>query len=382
MRIGVFTNAYHPITSGVVNAIDCIDKGLTQLGHQVYIIAPQYPGYQDPSSSVIRFPSIRLTDRADFPLPYPYVPRLIRKIERLQLDCIHAQHPFLLGSLGMRLAKQHHIPTVFTFHTLYEQYVHYAPPILPQFVLRAWVKKRVSSFVKQADAIVVPSPSIVELVKAYGGSDRIHVIPNAIHLQPFQHGDGTEIRKRYGLDSKKVLTFVGRLAEEKNISFLLCVLAQIKMKIPDAVFLLVGDGPYRKALEEQTAMLRLTENVIFTGMVPYTQVPNYLKAADLFVTASTTEVKPLSLLETMACGVPILAVNASGAMDTITSGKDGQLVSENDHEFAAAAVDLLQNPSKLRQLGDNAKKTAEGFGIETMAKKLESLYGKLITAGR
>lgn len=377
MKIGIFTNAYHPLVSGVVNAIDCVEQGLSRLGHQVFVIAPEYPSYQDSGNTVIRFPSVRLTSRADFPIPIPYIPRLTRYIEDLRLDIVHAQHPFLLGVLGQRIAKKKKIPLVFTFHTLYEQYVHYAPPLLPRPFLRYYVRKMVSSFVRQCDAVVVPSPSILELVHRYGGDGRSIVIPNAIQLKTFQKADGTSIEKKYGLTGKKTMIFVGRLAEEKNLSFLLKAHAKIISRIPDAVLMLVGDGPFKTSLQEQAQHLKIEQNVIFTGMVPYPQIPSFFKSSQLFVITSTTEVKPLAILEAMASGLPVLAVKASGAVDTITDEVDGYLTRHDEDEFAAAAILLLTNEKKRALLSRNALKTAESFDSSAMARKLERLYMRL-----
>jgi len=378
MNIGIFTNAYHPITSGVVNAIDCIRQGLSRLGHEIYIIAPRYSGYDDRDDHVIRVPSIRLTRKADFPLPIPYFSKLEKKISALELDIVHTQHPFLLGALAEKIAAKKNIPLVFTFHTQYEIYLHYAPFFIPEALSRWYIRRTVSSHIKHCNAVVVPAPSILPAVAEYGGESKCHVIPNAIKVEKFSGGNGERIRSHYHLQNSKILIFVGRMAEEKNLSFLLAAFKKINNTSPETVLLLVGGGPTLDKLKKEAEALGLSHRVIFTGMVPYDEIPDYLKASDIFVMASTSEVKPLSLLESMASGLPIVAVRAPGAVDTVTDGQDGLLVNENTDEFAAAVIGLLKDLNRLEQMSKNASNKANKFGIPEFGKKLEELYKELL----
>lgn len=376
MNVGIFTNAYHPIVSGVVNAIDVMRQGLSHLGHHVWIIAPDYAGYDDHDESVVRVPSIRFTRKADFPLPLPWT--RMKEIEKLPLDLIHTQHPFLLGSLAEKISAKKNIPLVFTFHTQYEIYLHYTPFFIPESVSRWYVRKIVSQHIEHADAVIVPAASILPAVKEYGGESKAHVIPNAIDVEKFSGGKGERIRTRYGLHDKKVLVFVGRMAEEKNLSFLLTSFKEINKSLSETVLFLIGGGPHLEELQKRCTELKLNNQVIFTGMIPYSEVPDYLNAADLFVMTSTSEVKPLSLLESMAAGLPIAAVRAPGAVDTITDGTDGILTDENTEAFANGVITLLRDHEKLQILKRNARTKALKFGISEYGKKLEALYRQLI----
>lgn len=378
MNIGIFTNAYHPLVSGVVQAIDVMRDGLGDLGHRVYVVAPRYAGYEDDDDYVFRYPSIQILSDVDFPLPIPYDPRLTAAIQKLPLDVVHVQHPFLLGTLGAKLAAKKNLPLVFTFHTRYEDYAHYAPFGIPPQAARVYVRQRVSSFLKKCSAIVAPAPSIREVVEEYGGGDRCHLISNAIQLGHFKKADGHSVRAQYKLDGKKIAVFVGRLAQEKNLLMLLQSFAKARTKFKDCGLMLVGDGPFRPILEKEAARLHISPHVIFTGMVPYEHIPRYLGASQLFVITSTSEVKPLSILEAMASGLPVLAVRAPGAKDTVTHQVDGWLSGEDPSDFSDALVSLLKSEERLNKLGAAAKKKAEEFGQAHMAKKLEKLYKDLL----
>lgn len=377
MKIGFFTNAYLPMVSGVVNSIELIRKELEGLDHSVYIIAPRYPGYPDRTEKIFRYPSLRLTRKVDFPLPIPFSPRLSAVLRKIPFDIIHAQHPFLLGSLGAKLAREKNIPLVFTFHTQYEQYVHYAPFGIPRVILRKTVEKMVSSFLKKCDSVIIPSPSLEKFLEKYGELRRTDFIPNAISLSRFKNADGKQIKKKYGLEGKLTLVFAGRLAPEKKLEFLLRAFLKITTEIPNAHLLFIGDGPSWESLQKQVRRFQLGQNVTFTGMIPYERIPDYLAAAELFVMTSTTEVKPLALLEAMAAGIPVVAVEATGAVDTITSGINGILTREKEEEFAEAVMALLRNEEKRREMGAMAGKKAKEFGSPALAERLLTLYEEL-----
>lgn len=377
MNVGIFTNAYHPIVSGVVNAIDAIRIGLSRLGHKLYVVAPDYPGYAGPDDSIIRIPSIRLTRKADFPLPIVIFSELEKKLAPLSLDLIHTQHPFLLGSAAEKWTAQKNIPLVFTFHTQYEIYLHYAPFFIPPSLAKRYIRKIVSDHIRRADAVVVPAASILPVVAEYGGGGKSHLIPNAVDTEKFSRGDGERIRARHHLQNKKILIFVGRMAREKNLSFLLAAFKIIHEAAPETALMLAGGGPDFEKLEKEARRIGLS-CVIFTGMVPYSEIPDYLKAADLFVMTSTSEVKPLSLLESMAAGLPIIAVRAPGAQDTVTDGSDGILIDENIEKFAKTILDVLKDPKTIETMRKNARAKAMTFGIDEFGKKLETLYAGLV----
>jgi 1,2-diacylglycerol 3-alpha-glucosyltransferase len=378
LNIGIFTNAYHPITSGVVKAIDFMKKGLSELGHAVYIIAPHYPDWKEKEPNVFRYPSIQLLPHVDFPLAIPYAPKLKRLIENLPLDIVHVQHPFLLGVLGAKVASKKKIPLVFTFHTRYEDYAHYAFFGISSKIAKKIIQKSVSSFLKKCDAIVAPSPFLLSFAKNYASLEKWVVIPNAIDPLQFQKGDKETVKKMFALHGKKISLFVGRLAQEKNLLFLLRAFKNVSQHLENVVLLLVGDGPYRATLENYVKQHGLTSTVIFVGLVPYEKIQDYLASAHLFITASTSEVNPLSILEAMSAGLPVLAVKAPWVEGVLSHEKDSVLVEEKEEFFSSAWIRLLQDEKMLEILGEEARKKGEGFGYKAMAQKLEALYFRLI----
>jgi len=375
MNVGIFTNTYKPVINGVVNCIAVIRNELGRRGHRVHIFAPHVPGYREEEEEVYRYPSLSLTKKVKYPLAIPFSPSISKKIPSLKLDVIHSQHPFLLGVTGADWARRLGIPPVFTFHTQYEQYAHYIP--LPGGLVKSVSKMLVQRYTNRCNLIITPGKSIQELLHSYGIVDKVVFMPNAIDLSSFQSPDGTRVRKHYNIaDDEALLLYVGRMAQEKNLPFMLEAFRKI-MDIHRARLMIIGEGSLLDELKGRADALGITEKTIFTGRVEYNAISPYYGAADLFIMTSTTEVKPLALLEAMASGLPIVAVTAHGSSDTIIHGENGLLTEENTESFAAAVGELLQDRGRLEKMSEASLKTARGYSIETIGEKLLARYQAL-----
>jgi len=380
MRVAIFTNAYRPVVSGVVNSVDLIRKGLMRNGHTAFIFAPQVAGFQEQHSGVWRFRSLNLTRKVEFPLPVPYSTRIFPLIPRLNLDVIHTHHPFLLGEVGAHFAKKLGIPLVYTFHTQLEKYSHYVP--LPQDLVRKAARDYVAAYARKCDCIICPSPSIRGLLDDYGVTCRVEVLQNAVDLRAYRRADGSGVRSGLGLGPERVLCiYTGRMGIEKNLSFMLRAFRNVHRDHPEAALMLVGDGPLLEDLQAEAAGLGLAEHVLFPGRVAYREIPSYYAASDLFVMTSTTEVKPLAVLEGMATGLPVVAVDACGTGDTVTTGHDGLLCECDEEAFANILRTAVADAALRRRLGEAARVTAEAYSLENYAHRLIELY-RDVGAGR
>lgn len=375
MRIGFFTNAYEPTLSGVVNSIKNFKLGLEKAGHEVIIIAPEYPGFIDASGTVLRFRSMNVDKEIDFPLPIPHSRRLIAAIKAADLDVIHAQHPFLLGSLGARLGRRWGIPVLTTIHTQYELYSHYFP--MPPRMVSALARTMVRRHCRQCDTVVTPSASMQEYLTASRLCEDAAVVPNAVDVERFGARERTNLRSELGLKSSDfVIGNVGRMAKEKNIEFLLDLAKSLRTDLPDLRLLLVGGGPQLDELRNRATELELSESVVFTGPIDYQAIPDYFNAMDLFVMASVTEVQPLSLIESMAAGRPILGVRAFGSQDLITDSEDGFLVGLDISQYKAKILQLADNRDLLVTLGEQASQNARKYSITRATERLLEVYEK------
>lgn len=261
MRIGFFTNTYLPINYGSTVSVETFRKSLEKLGEEVFVFAPQYEDYDDKNESVFRYPSIMYNYKGKYPIAIPFYPPINKKIKELKLDIIHAHQPFSLGREGLRLAKKHSIPIIFTHHTRYEDYVHYVP-MLPESVLANLVKKEATRFANQCDLVIAPSESIKQMIISRGVKTQVKVLPTGIEADKFQSGRRKKIRKKFHIEeSENLLLNVGRIEEEKNISFLFECAAGIMKKNKKTKLMFVGGGSLKETIKEKAAKMKIKNRV-------------------------------------------------------------------------------------------------------------------------
>jgi 1,2-diacylglycerol 3-alpha-glucosyltransferase len=378
LRIGIFTNCYYPLVNGVVGAVSLLRKGFLEAGHEVFLFTPGFDHYQDTEAGIFRYPAIDLIHKVKYPIAIPFSPRIKRELKGLQLDIIHSHHPFVLGPVALKLAHRRNIPLVYTFHTQYEQYTHYVP--LPADWVRWFSTRQVRRFSQSVTQVTTPAESARRILLEYGVTNSIQVIPNPIDLAKFLEHDGVAVRQKYQLDQEKLLINIGRIAPEKNLGLLLNSFQYMLAKAPPDTLklMIVGDGPELPHLIRMTTSLGIQDSVIFAGLIDPALIPQYLAAADLFVMTSTTEVKPLAQLEALASGLPIVAVSAAGANDTIVQGENGLLVAENSQDFAEAVLSLVFDLNRHQYFQGKARQTAAQYAYSTIAAQYLSLFEQLI----
>ncbi len=380
MRIGMMADVYKPHVSGVTNHIDLTKRTLEALGHEVFVFTFGDADYVDEEPNVIRSPGMPLVDTGYyFSLRYTTTARRLLRT----MDVVHVHHPFLSGNLALRYCRPRSIPVVFTNHTRYDLYLKAYLPNLPGGVGETFLRAYLPTFCRNVDLTIAPSPGVREVLRNLGVEAPIEVIPNGVDLSPYR-GDLIPVpRERLGLrDDQVVLIYVGRLAPEKNLTFLLRSFAGVAEAYDHVHLLLVGDGPSREDLEERVRFMGIRERVTFTGMVPYEQVPHYLAMADAFVTASVTEVHPLSVIEAMAAGLPVLGIHSPGVGDTVEDQVTGYLTHEDPSAFTARMVRLATEHEERRRMGAAARQAAQQYAVERVARLLLDRYRQLVEAAR
>jgi glycosyltransferase involved in cell wall biosynthesis len=216
------------------------------------------------------------------------------------------------------------------------------------------------------------------LVNDYGLVDRFTVIPTGIDITPYKKANGSAVRSQWNWGDDKVIISAGRLAEEKNWVTLLEAFAIAQKTQPNIRLVLLGDGPQAEALRRLAAELEITERVTFVGKVPFEEIPNYLKAADLFAFASITETQGLVTLEAMAAGLPVVAVDASGTRDILEHGKQGFLTQNDANDLANGIVQLVENSSLMGKFKSAALRTSRTYDNNRLARKLLKVYEQAI----
>ncbi|HLF88691.1 MAG TPA: glycosyltransferase, partial [Anaerolineales bacterium] len=292
MRIAYFTNFYHPVVNGVVRSVSAFRQALSDLGHNVFIFAQNDPDYEDTEPFIFRYPAVNLPIQVKIPAVIPLSPFVDRLLPSLKPNVIHTHHPFLLGQTAASKAEELELPLVFTFHTRYRQYVHYfpAPQEAVQEFLRDAVDVWLGEYMQKCHHIIVPSESMKEkLYEEYGLTERVTAIPTGVDIRPYQTADGDAIRAVRGWGTDRVLISIGRLAPEKNWKTLIDAVARALPAHPTLRLVLIGEGSSLDELKRQVHTLGIANRVEFTGRVPFENIPQYLKAADLFGFASTSE---------------------------------------------------------------------------------------------
>ncbi|MGE0492289.1 MAG: glycosyltransferase [Vulcanimicrobiota bacterium] len=371
LHIAKFTNVYLPTVNGVVTSVTSFRKALTELGHNVFVFAPYASDFRDEEPFIFRYPAVELPTQK-YPLALPVSPFIDKLLPLLKPHVLHANHPALLGKAASDKARELNLPLVFTYHTRYRDYSHYAS-FLPQDTLKEFIEHWLGVFMTSCHHVVVPSQSIKNLVEStYGVSERVSVVATGVDPQRFGGLTRQEARKLLGWDpDQKILISSGRLAKEKNFDLLLKAVARVKL--PTRLVIL-GEGEERKGLEKLTRDLGIEERVELMGVVSHQQVPLYLSAADLFVFASVTETQGLVTLEAMASGLPVVAVDASGTRDVVVEGQTGYLTAVEAEPLADQIEGLLANDQRRKEFAEASRQRASEFSMESQALKLIQVY--------
>jgi glycosyltransferase involved in cell wall biosynthesis len=379
MKIGVFTNNYLPNPYGVANSIESFRKKLEAWGHPVFIFAPAWKNYQDENPKVFRYPSINTNFKFKFPLPLGYSRKINDLLEKVELDIIHSQHPNLLGTAALKWAKKKKIPLVFTWHTLYDRYTNFVP-FLPSAWVSRWTIKNAVKYANQADLVIAPTESIIEILRNWGVRSPIMTVASGVEEALFQNPQREETREKLNIKKEEILIIlVSRLTEEKNVDFIFRALKDLLKKNDQIKFLVVGDGYLLPDLKKLAEKEELIKKIIFSGLIKKEELKNYLAAGDIYVSASQSETQGMSLSEAMYLGLPVIAVSATGTNSLVKNGENGILVSENEKEFSQAVEKLVKDKDLREKMSlASAKIAKENFTDEICAQKMLKIYESLI----
>ena len=377
MRVGLFTDAYLPEISGVTMAVRWFRDELERRGHEVYVYAPRYGGAIDDDDRTFRFRAGPVFRYKTARMAVPYCREAYRSFAAL--DIVHSHTPFSLAYAAIVAAARHRLPHVQTYHTYLSQYRHYIPrPIRPT----VHAAEAYSALLcNRCTAVTAPTEAIKSELVRYGVRRPISVIPLGPHLPLFDRPACWSPREALGLAPEtRLLLYAGRLAAEKNLLFLLRGFARIRRRLCEAVLVVAGDGPLREAMEREADRLGIGGAVRFVGFLDHPRLVDMYRAADLFLFASKTETQGLVLVEAMAGGTPAVAIGALGVVDVVRNGVNGYLVSEDEAQFAEAAVVALSDRETYASLCSGARETARGMSVESYADSTIELYESCLSS--
>ena len=387
MRIGLFTETYTPYISGLVTSVAMLKKALEKEGHEVYVVTANLESFKyewNPVERVLKIPGLP-TGIYDSRLTSIYPLKAVNKIRGWKLDVIHSQTEFAIGTFARLIAKQYNIPLIHTYHTLYEDYVHY--------ITKGYFNKSSKKLVEYitrfycdttATELIVPTNKIYKLFKEkYAFDKNIHIIPTGIEVERFfiENIDNRQIknlRNTYKISKKDfIILFVGRIAEEKNIKFLINAQKKLVKKSKNIKLLIVGDGPDKESYEKLVKNYNLEDNVIFTGKVSWEDMPYYYHVATIFTTASKSETQGLTVIEAMAANTVPLCIKDEAFQSMVTDELNG-LFFETEEEYIKQVIKLYEDKKELQYLNKQARIQAEHYGSKNYADRALEVYERAI----
>lgn len=374
----MMTNTYVPFVGGVERSVVTFANEYRARGHRVLVAAPEYEGRPEKEPDVIRYPAIRHFNGSEFSVKLPIPGFGDKAVEDFAPDVIHAHHPFLMGDTALRIAYRENCPLIYTQHTLYEAYTHYVP--WHSEGLKRFVIELSTGYANLCDAVLAPTPSISNLLTKRGVRTPVHVVPTGLEAQTYVRESGRDLRKRKGIPAQAfVAGHVGRLAPEKNLTFLSEAMVDFLQAEPKAHFLLVGDGPASGEIHDLFERAQVLHRVHATGTLEGEELLKAYHAMDAFVFASLSETQGMVLMEAMAAGLPVVAVDAFAVRDIVNDGLNGRLLKNPGRQaFAAALEDLLGLPALKKKLSQGARKTAHDYSMARCAEKALTIYSSVL----
>ncbi|ATC62728.1 glycosyl transferase family 1 [Nibricoccus aquaticus] len=386
MKICFFTNTFLPHVGGVAKSVQTFLEDYRRLRQRVLVVAPQFAEGGAPERierSVERVPALQNFNGSDFSVSLPLSTESTERITGFKPDLLHAHHPFLLGDTALRASAMTGAPVVFTHHTLYEQYTHYVPfdsPRLKEFVIELSTR-----FANRCHGVIAPSESIAELLVSRGVTTPIRVVPTGIDTKALASGSRARGRKQWNIPSDAVVIgHLGRLAPEKNLTFLSEAVVRTLKREKNAWLLVVGDGPSREEMEKIMATHNVADRVRFAGKLTGKALHDAYAAMDVFAFASQSETQGMVLAEAMAAGNPVIALDASGAREIVRDKENGRLLKADAStvDFSRALNQVVRSAELRKKWSKGAREQAANFDrVVTSVKALE-FYREVIAAHR
>jgi 1,2-diacylglycerol 3-alpha-glucosyltransferase len=382
------SDVYFPRVNGVSTSIRTFRQDLATCGVETLLVVPSYvqsgtASDQEPppdEPGILRVPSSSVPkDPEDRRMQWGGLNRVLATIPRGQVDVVHIQTPFVAHYAAARFARRNGLPCVATYHTFFEEYLHHYVPVLPRSIGRYLARSFTRSQCADVQVLIAPSDPMRDVLLEYGVSTPIHVLPTGLPADRFNPGIAERFRSEQGIPAgRPLVTYVGRVAHEKNIEFLVKVFVEVRKAVPEAMLVIAGEGPARAPLRQLVTRLGLEKDVHFAGYLDRnTGLLDCYAAANVFVFASRTETQGLVLLEAMAQGAPVVSTAELGTRSVLKAGCGALVVEEQLQPFTAAVVKVLQDVALRSDFAERGRTYARTWSSATMARRLADLYKTL-----
>lgn len=381
MRVLFVSDVFFPRVNGVSTSIATFRADLERLGVETLLVAPRYAGETvSEEHGVVRVAGSKVPgDPEDRRMRWGALRRALAGLERETFDLVHVHTPFVAHYAGVREARRRGVPVLATYHTFFEEYLHHYVPVLPRPLGRTLARAFTRSQCSAVQALVAPSEPLRQVLCEYGVDTPVHVIPTGLPADRFAPGNAARFRALAQLPAHRPLvTYVGRVAHEKNIDFLVRVFERVRRSVPEAMLVIAGEGPAREPLRKLVGQLGLTADVRFVGYLDRdTSLLDCYAAASVFAFASRTETQGLVLLEALAQGTPVVSTAELGTKSILAPACGAVIAEEREEPFAAAVVQVLRDADLRGLLSAQARTYARGWSSASMAARLAELYRTL-----
>jgi 1,2-diacylglycerol 3-alpha-glucosyltransferase len=380
MRVLLISDVYFPRVNGVSTSIRTFRGDLANAGVATVLVAPAYEAGAHDDPDTIRVASAGVPrDPEDRRMKWSALRAALAPLALQHFDLVHIHTPFIAHYAGVRFARQAGIPVIATYHTFFEEYLHHYVPMLPRSLGRGLARRFTRSQCAQLQAIVVPSEPMRQLLLEYRIRTRMQVIPTGLSADRYVQGDGARFRARFGIASDRpLLLYVGRVAHEKNIEFLLHSFVALRRTRADAMLVIAGEGPAREHLHSLSVKLGIASHMHFIGYLDRERgLADCYAAADVFVFASRTETQGLVLLEALAQGTPVVSTAILGTASILQPACGARVAPEKPDVFAQTVADILEDPQRAARLSAQGRQYARTWASANMAWRLAELYREL-----
>ncbi len=381
MRVVMVSDVYFPRINGVSTAIQTYRHALRAHGVEVSLVAPDY-GKDTSESWISRVPARAVPgDPEDRLVRWGAMHDAVEAAVEQGCDLIHVQTPFVAHYAGTSASRRYGLPVIATYHTLFEEYLKHYAPLVPAGWLRGLARGFSRRQCNALDAVIVPSKAIHERLGGYGVTAPMHVLPTGISVHTAVHETRQSFWSRYGIDaSRPIALFVGRVAHEKNIDYLLDAVDLARESVPDILLVIAGEGPALPHLRRAVLDRNLQNCVQFIGYLDRkTELPACYAAADVFAFASRTETQGLVLLEAMAAGLPVVSLAEMGTVDILGARRGALVPDDNPYAFSRVLAQVLQDADLRNRLAAEGRAYAAEWSDDVLAGRMADLYRQIVS---
>ena len=406
MNIAFFTDSYYPRINGVSASVRSYATKLADMGHSVFIVCCEYDNSKKnkfrkinhlekydqhkPNLKIYRIKSVSVfVSKEDKSARLTAWHDLKHKMDEFKPDVIHINSEFMVGYFGLIYSRHRNIPSVYTFHTMWEDYVDGYIKFVPVHSAKKIVKEMIKFYLKRANVVIAPTVNIANVIKSYNVDRDVKILPTGIpqaldakklNVLPLYFN---QLHNLLPIVQKKhILLYVGRVVKEKNLDFLFPVLKEVKKTYKDTMLVFVGGGPELENLKAKAKKEKLASSMIFAGYRTREELAYFYNLSDVFVFPSKTETQGLVTLEAMMAGLPVVAIGERGTLDVMQGDNGGFMVKEDVAEFSQKVVALLKDSELHAQKSEEGKKWAMQWSLDTLTEKLVTYYEEAIAIRR